>query len=135
MSKKKKGNSSTSLVIKTSKKGKDFSIPDGMYSVKVAAIEIADGKFGEQIQWDFKIIKGKQKGKQIRMWSPVDANPKNKSGKAIKAISNKRLKDGKIDLEKMIDRKCKIVVENSKNESGDKRSKVISVLPYDLDED
>jgi len=136
MSKKKK-ESNTSLVIKTSKKSKMFLIPEGIYSAKLTELKIdSEGKYGDQIIWDFSIIKGKKKGKNIRMWSPTEANPKNKTGKAIKAIGNKKkLGDGKFDLEKLIGRKCKLIIEDYTKNSGDKGSKVASVLPYDLEED
>ena len=136
MSKKKK-ESSTSLVIKTSKKSKAFIIPEGMYSARLIELKInTEGKYGDQIQWDFKIIKGKQKGKNLRMWSPTDANPKNKTGRAIKAIGNKKkIGDGKFDLEKLLKRKCKLIVEDYRKNDGTMGSKVGSVLPYDLEED
>lgn len=139
MSKKKNkrsGDSSTSLIIQTSKKSKGFRIPEGIYTAKLDDVEFTDGQYGKQIVWTFKIIKGKKKGRPLKMWSDIKANPKNKTGKAIKAIGNNRkITDGDFNLRKLIKRKCKLLVADHKNKAGEATSKIESVLPYDLDDD
>jgi len=129
---KKKGNK---LVIKTSKKS-SFRIPEGVYKARLTNVETTNGQYGEQLVWDFKIIAGKKKGSTLKMWSPIEATPKNKTGKTIKAIGNKKkIGDGSFDLGKLIKRKCKLLVEDHKTQAGDKTSKIGSVLPFDLDDD
>lgn len=128
--KKKKGG----LIIKTRKKG-SFRIPEAMYKAKVMKLEVDDGQFGEQIVWTFKIIKGKLKKKELKFWSPVIATPKNKTGKALKALGKRKIRDGEFDIEKFLGKKCTIIVEDHTTKNGDETSKITQVLPFDLDED
>lgn len=128
--KKKKGG----LIIKTRRKG-SFRIPEAMYKAKVLSVDVDDGQYGEQIVWNFKVIKGKQKGKELKLWSNVIANPKNKTGKILKALGKRKIRDGDIDLEKFVGKKCRVIVEDHETKSGDETSKITQVLPYDLEED
>lgn len=128
--KKKKGG----LIIKTRKKG-SFRIPEAMYKAKVVAVEVDDGQFGEQIIWTFKIIKGKLKKKELKFWSDVTATPKNKTGKCLKAFGKRKIRDGEFNIEKLIGKKCRIIVEDHTTKAGDETSKITQVLPYDLPND
>lgn len=132
MSKKKKKKGG--LIIKTRKKG-SFRIPEAMYKAKVVKLEVDDGQFGEQIVWTFKIIKGKLKKKELKFWSPVIATPKNKTGKALKALGKRKIRDGEFNIEKFLGKKCTIIVEDHITKNDDETSKITQVLPYDLDED
>lgn len=130
----KKKKKKAGLIIKTRKKG-SFRIPEAMYKAKVEAIEIDDGQFGEQIVWTFKIIKGKLKKKELKFWSDVTATPKNKTGKCLKALGKRKIRDGEFNIEKLIGKKCTIIVEDHTTKAGDETSKITQVLAYDLDED
>lgn len=136
MDKKKKSQTGIgNLVIKTTKKGKSFLIDEGMYKVKLENIEISKGQFGEQIQWDFKIIKGKNKSKMLRDWSPVGADAKNKTGKYIKAIGRiKKISEGDFDLESLIGKKCKVLVGHADTKDGGVRNKIETVFRLDLED-
>ena len=133
--KKKKKKKSGGLIIKVRKKS-SFKIPEGMYKAKLENVEVDDGQYGEQIVWTFRPLKKKYKKNSLKMWSDVEASPKNKTGKCMKALGHRKIKkDGEFDIEKLVGRKCTLIVEDHTTAKGDETSKITGVLPYDVDDD
>ena len=132
---KKKKKKKSGLIIKVRKKS-SFKIPEGIYKAKLESVEVEDGQYGEQIVWTLRPTKKKYKGKTLKTWSPIEANPQNKTGKYMKAFGLKKIKkDTEFNIEKLVGRKCRVIVEDHTTTKGDETSKITSVLPLDEDDD
>ena len=58
----------------------------GTYPATVRKIEIAEGKYGTQLQWDFEIVGADADTGQQRAWSSMTMTEKNKTGRWVAAI-------------------------------------------------
>jgi len=120
------------LRIPMSKKSISISFKEDIYIVKIVELKSDEGKFGPQIQWTFKILKGKYKDATILAWTPLEARPKNKLGKWLKKlIPDLKFKDGKFDIAKaLLGKKVRISIAHTEkvNDDGTPQSRVEEVF-------
>jgi len=119
------------LRIPMSKKSKGVSIPEDIYLAEITDIEKDKGKYGPQLRWKFKIIKGKQKGTILTAWTQMDARPKNKLGRWLKKlIPDLKFKEGKFDIGDLIGDRCRISVVHTDavNDDGSPKCKVDEIF-------
>jgi len=119
------------LRIPMSPKSAGFSIPEDIYLAQITKIEKEDGKYGIQLKWSFKILKGKHKGVEMRAWSPFDARPKNKTGRWLKRLlGGMKFKTGKFDISILQGKKVRISIvhTDSVNDDGTPKCKVDEVF-------
>ena len=101
----------------------DYVVLDtGTYLATVLTIEQVEGKFGNQLQWDFRL----EDGSTTRAWCSMSLTPKSKLYAWSKALLGEV--PDTLETESLIGMPCRLSIVAKTREDGSEYNKVDSVL-------
>jgi hypothetical protein len=98
------------------------TLDTGVYPATIRDIQITDGKFGSQLQWDFDLVDG---GSQ-RGWTGANMSAKSKCGKWIAAILG-TIPD-ELDTEDLVGKPVRLSLTIKTTDDGSEFNRVDAVL-------
>ena len=98
------------------------TLDTGVYPATIRDIQITDGKFGPQLQWDFDLVGG---GSQ-RGWSGTTMSGKSKLGKWVMALLG-NIPD-ELDTDHLVGKPCRLSLTVKTTDDGTEFNRVDNVL-------
>ena len=101
-------------------------LPPGIYDAVVDSADLRDTRFGEKILFDFTVP---EHGARVPGWAKPSNHPKSNSYRWSIAINPAVKANGRFRPEDVVGRKCRLELDVYVNSEGDKKNKIVRVLP------
>ena len=101
-------------------------LPPGIYDAVVDSADLRDTRFGEKILFDFTVP---EHGARVPGWAKPSNHPKSNAYRWSIAINPAVKANGRFRPEDVVDRKCRLELDVYVNSEGDKKNKIVRVLP------
>jgi hypothetical protein len=106
--------------------GRGEPLPPGIYDAVVDSADLTDTRYGEKILFDFRVP---EHGARIPGWARPSAHPKSNAYRWSTAINAAIKANGRFRPEDVVGRKCRLDLDVYVDSEGDKKNKIVRVLP------
>lgn len=121
------------IVLKPKSKAQAAVVPDGTYKATLSNVTQFDNAYGQRIGFEFTLLgKGVDGSKVLRSTAP-SLSASSKLADVLRGLLGRELTakelDAGVDVEKLIDTPCSVLVLQAKSKSGAVYSNVERVFP------
>jgi hypothetical protein len=107
-------------------------VPDGTYVATINGVGEVDGKFGKQVQIEFRLVYDPYRGELFSRFFPVEGTERSILGRLIHALYGKDAPEGEYDTDDWIGKGVRIKLETTNGPKG-KWIKVTDILPVKME--
>ncbi|MFQ5594275.1 MAG: hypothetical protein ACE5HA_09015 [Anaerolineae bacterium] len=104
------------------------AIPRGLYIADVESLEDVEGRYGEQIRFNLRIVGREYNDKKLTAWANPILSPKSKLYRWLKQLNFDLSVGAVIDIDALVGKRVLIKVEQIDREDGSSISRVSELM-------